>query len=167
MYPLRLVELTRLDEAFASADDKPRPENDDRASDVRLRRSEEDDESSGVRLARELDDADSERATIPPPRTTRRPPRSSVKALDEVLFRFSCGDFDGALAAADALMASVPVVIMPRADLRSEPLGYWALLLLARIDGEAPLADLLADVPSAEAVRVVCELVERRIIALR
>jgi hypothetical protein len=168
MYRLSLVDL---DEAFAAVDGE-------RASDVRLRtRDEHDDEEdsgSGLRLAEsarraaELDDP-AERVTRPPGRITLQPPPSDAPSdtLDEVLFRFSCGDFDGALAAAEALMARVPVVIMPRADLRAEPLGYWHLLLLARIDDEALLGDLLVDVPPAEAVRLVCELVERHIIALR
>jgi hypothetical protein len=95
---------------------------------------------------------------------TLQPPASDT--LDELLFRFACGDFDRALAAAEALMARVPVLIMPRGELRAEPLGYWHLLVVGRIDGETTLEELLADVPSAEGVRVVCELVERRIVAL-
>jgi hypothetical protein len=170
MYPLRLVDLTELDEAFAASGGRAGPHDfEDRTSDVRLRAPADEEDDSGLRLAREfagdaLDDT-SERTTIPPPRTTSRPRR--VESLDEVLFRFSCGDFAGALAAAEALMTRVPVVIMPRDELRAEPLGYWALLLLGRVDGSAPLSELLADVPPAEAVRVICDLVERRIIALR
>src|SRR5215471_21059765 len=93
------------------------------------------------------------------PQDTLQPPETDT--LDELLFRFACGDFDRALAAAEALMARVPVVIMPRGELRAEPLGYWHLLVVGRIDGETALEALLADVPSAEGVRVVCELVER------
>jgi hypothetical protein len=183
MYPLHLVGLTRLDESFAAKDE--------RSSDVRLRadddRSQRPTEprakiakpveidrptshpASGDALTHPASGDPSECITTRPLRATLQPPPSAAgfDALDEVLFRFSCGDFDGALAAAEALMTRVPFIIMPRSELRAEPLGYWHLLLLARIDNEAKLTDLLVDVPAAEAVRLVCELVERRIIALR
>jgi hypothetical protein len=161
MFRRQRVDLTNLDEAFATG---PASE---RTSDVRL--CGDQDDTSGLDLARRAEEAEpSERATIPPARTTLQPPACvGVGSIDEVLFRFACGDYDGALAASEALMSRIPVVIMPRPELRAEPLGYWHLLLLTRIDDETSLSDLLADVPAADAVRLVCELVERRIIALR
>ena len=124
-----------------------------------------------------LDDDDeattSERATLAPPPERRASdvPRKSdpTEAISEVLFRAACGDSDGALTAAEELMARVPVVLMSKDDLRAEPLGYWDLHMLAQIDAMSSLAELIDDakVPPTEVVRVVCELVERKIIALR
>ena len=158
MYPLRAAELK------------------DRSSDIRLRASAADDARSyPARPADELDEPDagfdvdpSERVTLTPPGAP--PPKADPSAsLSEVLFRIACGDHEGALAAADALMERVPVVLMTREQLRSEPLGYWELHLLSHIDTISTLAELLVetDVPASDVVRVVCELAERKIIALR
>jgi len=124
------------------------------------------DRPSEIRI-RSRADGPVERATIPPP---GQPPRPDPYAsISEVLFRFECGDFEGAMCASEQLMMQIPVLIMPKAELRGEPLSYWQLQLLAYVDGDALVCELLerAQVPCAEAVRVVCELAERRIIALR
>ena len=151
MYPLRDVEQK------------------DRASGVRLRAGWTDDTNE------ERDRRDSERETLAPPMPLERRRSDTPRKLDvadalsEVLFRAACGDHEGALMAAENLMARVPVVLMTKEDLRSEPLGYWDLHLLARIDAMSSLAELIDDgaVPPAEVIRVVCELVERKVIALR
>ncbi len=166
MYPLRDVEHR------------------DRASGMRLRASSDDerrdDEPHTFRVDEPFDGLDdddeattSERATLAPPPegSTSDVPRKSdpTEAISEVLFRAACGDSNGALTAAEELMARVPVVLMSKDDLRAEPLGYWELHMLAQIDAMSSLAELIDDakVPPTEVVRVVCELVERKIIALR
>ena len=134
-----------------------------------LRATIPEERSSTIQLRAERRDDDEcpdtgERPTVPPPGAL---PRAS--ALDEVVFRLACGDFEAALEASDALMERVPVLVMARASLRWEPLGYWELVLVSRVDGEATLSELIdaAELPLAEAVRVICELVERQIVALR
>jgi hypothetical protein len=164
-------------------------ETKERASGMRLRTSAADDDAPALQtdepfadyddeFARETEPpsaADPERKTLAPPsfpdKTGSDAPRKSdpTEALSEVLFRAACGDREGSLVAAEELMARVPVLLMTREDLRAEPLGYWELHMLAQIDAMSSLAELIDDatVPPAEVVRVVCELVERRIIALR
>jgi hypothetical protein len=163
-------------------------EQKDRASGMRLRACGTDD-AFGIeadepfgdmdeRLTHDTEEneaLDPERETLAPPSPSERrrsdPPRrvDPGDALSEVLFRAACGDSEGALMAAEALMAKVPVVLMTKESLRSEPLGYWELHMLARIDAMSSLAELIDDgtVPPAEVIRVVCELVERKVIALR
>jgi hypothetical protein len=127
-----------------------------------------DDRTSEIRLRSDAAERPpEERATLPPPGHAPRP--GPADSISEVLFRLACGDFAGAMCAAEQLMLQIPVVIVTKEELRCEPLTYWQVQLLAHVDGDAMLCELLerADVPSAEAVRVVCELTERRIIALR
>jgi hypothetical protein len=164
----------------------------ERTSGMRLRACSDDDDARNLQADEpfsEFDDddpvpvfedvrarvVDHERETLAPPAAPDRPrsdaPRKSdpTEALSEVLFRAACGDREGSLVAAEELMARVPVVLMTKEDLRAEPLGYWELHMLAQIDAMSSLAELIDDatVPPAEVVRVVCELVERKIIALR
>ena len=140
----------------------------ERASEIRMRASADDD--TGVFECDEPFSEPSERATLAPPaapETARKGDPS--ESLNEVLFRIACGDHQGAVTAASALMDRVPVILMTKEQLRPEPLGYWELHLLGRIDAMSTIAELIDDseVPAADVVRVVCELAERKIIALR
>jgi hypothetical protein len=138
MYPLRVAEIT------------------ERSSEIRIRSLSDDDDAPRQ-----------ERATVPPPGRAPRPDPSA--SVGEILFRFQCGDFDGAMCAAEQLMLQIPVLVKAKEELRSEPLSYWQLQVLAHVDGDSMVCEILeeGEVPCAEAVRVVCELSERRIISLR
>ena len=112
-----------------------------------------------------------ERQTVRPPSfaPARAAPRDPSAILDEVLFRAACGDLAGAIVAGEELLERVPVVIMPRKELRAVPLGYWELHLVNHLDGERTLLELCEDarMSTADAIRAVCELVDRKIIAMR
>jgi len=187
MYPLRDAETKerasgmRLrasgtdDDARVLSADEPFAEYDDEPALARWHDEEEDVPFELSRQQPSVEPCDSERKTLAPSspaekRTSDAPRKSDpTEALSEVLFRAACGDLAGSLVAAEELMARVPVLLMTKEDLRSEPLGYWELHMLAQIDAMSSLAELIDDatVPPAEVVRVVCELVERKIIALR
>ncbi len=168
MYPLRDGELGR-----------------ERASGIQLRASATDGPPGALSadepfaddpfIAKRLDAVDRERETLAPPaphaaRRSDAPRRSDPSAaMSEVVFRTACGDHQGAMTAGKELMDRVPVLLMAKGDLRAEPLGYWDVHVLGQIDALTSLAELIdhGDVPPAEVLRVVCELVERKIIALR
>jgi hypothetical protein len=171
------AQVLQADEPFAEYGDDARherlaePTYGERAEDL----DDEDEDPFALRAKLEsIEPSDSERKTLAPaaaPSERASEPRKSdpSEALSEVLFRAACGDLQGSLVAAEELMARVPVLLMTKEDLRSEPLGYWELHVLGQIDAMSSLGDLVDDssVPPAEVVRVVCELVERKIIALR
>ncbi len=179
MYPLRDAETKERASGMrlraSGTDDDTRLEADEPFAEYDEYDRARDDATFVCRTGDEGEAADPERETLAPPapfdkRSSNAPRKSDpAEALSEVLFRAACGDREGSLVAAEELMARVPVLLMTKEDLRAEPLGYWELHMLAQIDAMSSLAELIDDaaVPPAEVVRVVCELVERKIIALR
>jgi hypothetical protein len=97
--------------------------------------------------------------------------REPEPAIHEILYRFSVGDEVGAVAAAKLLLdgRSAPALTVSFDVLDELVLDYRATLLLARMDGTTSLSGVLDDcgLDTSDAVRTVCELVERRIIVLR
>lgn len=97
--------------------------------------------------------------------------REPEPTIHEVLYRFAVGDEAGAMAAADLLLDGrrVPALTVSIDVLDEIELDYRAALVLARIDGATPLSRVLANsgLARGEALRTMCELVERRIVVLR
>ena len=97
--------------------------------------------------------------------------REPEPAVHEILYRFSVGDEVAAVAAARVLLdgRSVPALTVSFDVLDELVLDYRATLLLAHVDGTTPLSWILdaSGLGSRDAVRTLCELVERRIIVLR
>jgi hypothetical protein len=85
--------------------------------------------------------------------------------------RLTLGDEEGAIAAVRLIATRHPVpVTTVSADVLDEiELDRCAALFLAHIDGRADLSQVLCTCPLSEAdcVRTLCELVDRRIVALR
>jgi hypothetical protein len=81
------------------------------------------------------------------------------------------GDEAGAVAAARLLLDGrrAPALTVSLDVLDELALDHRAAVFLAGVDGTTPLSGLLrtCGLESAEAVRTVCELVERHIIVLR
>jgi hypothetical protein len=97
--------------------------------------------------------------------------REPEPAVHEILYRFSVGDEVGAVAAARVLLDGrcAPALTVSFDVLDELLLDYRATLLLSYVDGTTPLSWILdgCGLGSTEAVRTLCELVERRIIVLR
>jgi hypothetical protein len=92
-------------------------------------------------------------------------------AVRELLERLAVGDEEGAIATVRLIAAEHPLLVATvSADVLDEiELDRCAALFLAHIDGRAELSRVLVTCPLAEAdcVRTLCELIDRRIVALR
>jgi hypothetical protein len=97
--------------------------------------------------------------------------REPEPTVHEVLYRFMMGDQVGAIAAADLLLDGrrVPALTVSIDVLDEIDLDYRAALVLAHVDNATSLSGVLASsgLTHGEALRTVCELVERRIVVLR
>jgi hypothetical protein len=97
-----------------------------------------------------------------------REPEPSAR---EVLDRFAMGDEVGAIAAAELLLDGrrVPALTVSVDVLDEIELDHRAALVLAQVDGATPLSEVLAlsGLARGDAIRTVCELVERRILVMR
>lgn len=97
--------------------------------------------------------------------------REPEPAIHEILYRFSVGDEAGAIAAGDILLDGrrAPALTVTYDVLDELELDQRAALVLARIDGTTPLSRVLRScgLDRAEALRTLCDLVERRIVVLR
>jgi hypothetical protein len=97
--------------------------------------------------------------------------REPEPAIHEILYRFSVGDEVGAVASARLLLdgRSVPALTVSFDVLDELELDFRAAVLLGRVDATTPLSRVLAEcgLCASDAVRTVCDLVERRIIVLR
>jgi hypothetical protein len=97
--------------------------------------------------------------------------REPEPAIHELLYRFSVGDEVGAIAAAELLLDGrrVPALTVSLDVLDELSLEHRAALVLAQIDGATPLSRVLTDsgLTRGDAIRTLCELVERRILVLR
>lgn len=109
--------------------------------------------------------------------TLRPPPDVSVVRykvgvpVDELLYRFEMGDTAGALDAAQALLDEEPkpIVMMPATLSAELLLGHREEYLLGFIDGHATLEEVIRStgLSMLEALRSVCDLLDKRVIALR
>jgi hypothetical protein len=97
--------------------------------------------------------------------------RQPEPAVHEILYRFSVGDEVGAVAAADLLLDGrrAPALTVSLDVLDELDLDHRAAVFLGQVDGTTPLSQLLREcgLEMEQAVRTLCELVERRIIVLR
>jgi hypothetical protein len=97
--------------------------------------------------------------------------REPEPAVHEILYRFAVGDEAGAIAAATLLLDGrrAPALTVSLDVLDELELDHRAALVLAHVDGTTPLSQLLAEscLERGDAIRTVCELVERRILVLR
>ena len=97
--------------------------------------------------------------------------RRPEPAIHEILYRFSMGDEVGAVAAARVLLDGrrVPALTVSLDVLDELTLDERAALFLGRVDATTPLSRVLVDsgLPTAVAIRTLCDLVERRILVLR
>jgi hypothetical protein len=97
--------------------------------------------------------------------------REPEPAVHELLYRFAVGDEVGAIAAAELLLDGrrVPALTVSRDVLDELELDHRAALVLAQVDGATPLSRVLRDscLDRGDALRTVCELVERHILMLR
>jgi hypothetical protein len=97
--------------------------------------------------------------------------REPEPAVHEILYRFAMGDGVGAIAAASLLLDGrrVPALTVSLDVLDELELDHRAALILAQVDGATPLSRVLEDSCLAEgdAIRTLCELIERRILVLR
>jgi hypothetical protein len=97
--------------------------------------------------------------------------REPEPAVHELLYRFSVGDEVGAIAAAELLLDGrrVPALTVSLDVLDELDLDHRAALILAQVDGTTPLSRVLKEscLDRGDALRTVCDLVERRILVLR
>jgi hypothetical protein len=97
--------------------------------------------------------------------------REPEPGIHEILYRFSMGDEEGAIAAGDILLDGrrAPALTVTYDVLDEIELDQRAALVLAKVDGTTPLSRVLRDcgLDRASALRTLCDLVERRIVVLR
>jgi hypothetical protein len=97
--------------------------------------------------------------------------REPEPAVHEILYRFSVGDEEGAIAAGEILLDGrrAPALTVTYDVLDELELDQRAALVLAKVDGTTPLSRVLRDcgLGRADALRTLCDLVERRIVVLR
>lgn len=97
--------------------------------------------------------------------------RDPEPAVYEILYRFSLGDEVGAVAAADLLLDGrrAPALTVSFDVLDELNIDHRAALVLSYMDDVTSLSRVIADcgLARADAIRTVCELVERRIVVLR
>lgn len=112
----------------------------------------------------------SEQPTLPPP-PSLRDVRDTSAPLEELLYRFEVGDHKGALAAAESLLDRrlVPTLVVSWDTIPRLGLSPDAVLLLTSVDGQLALESLLeaCGVPMLDAIRALCDLLDRRVITLR
>jgi hypothetical protein len=118
----------------------------------------------------------SQRPTARPPALERR--NSGIRLVDDsgnmligtMVEAFDRHDFLGALGIAERLLGHrrVPVVIALRSQLQDYHLDHREGFLLSLIDGTAPVDQLfdIAGIPMLEVLRLLCQLVEKRVVAL-
>ena len=118
----------------------------------------------------------SQRPTARPPALDRR--NSGTHLVDEsgnaligkMMEAFGRHDFLGALSIAERVIGRrrVPVVIALRSQLHQYSLDNREGFLLSLIDGIAPVEQLfdLAGMPMLDVLRLLCQLVEKRVVAL-
>jgi len=97
--------------------------------------------------------------------------RAPEPGVHEILYRFTMGDEAGAIAAAELLLGGrrVPALTVSLDVLDELELNHRAALVLDQVDGTTPLSEVLGEscLSPGDALRTVCELIERRILVLR
>ncbi len=97
--------------------------------------------------------------------------REPEPAVHEILYRFAVGDEVGAVAATRVLLDGrrAPALTVSFDVLDELVLDYRATLFLSYVDGTTTLSWIIerCGLGPTDAVRTMCELVERRIIVLR
>ena len=120
---------------------------------------------------RSSDDSDRDVPTLRPPAEVSVVRYKVGVSIDELLYRFSVGDYIGALDAAQSLFDEEPVPIVVLAPHVAEvmPLTHREEYVLSFIDGRATLDDIVhqCGLPMLDAVGAVCGLLDKRVIALR
>jgi hypothetical protein len=118
----------------------------------------------------------SQRPTQRPPVLDRR--HSGIRMVDDsgnaliakMCEAFDRSDFLAAVSLAERLLGHrrVPVVIALRSQLNQYSLDHREGFVLSLIDGIAPVEQLfdLAGVPMLEVLRLLCQLVDKRVVAL-
>lgn len=124
-------------------------------------------------LPEEVAPPSSQRPTIKPPARSsglRLKASDADLPIQELLARFELGDYLGALAVADTLLDDrrKPALRATVDELRAFRLDHREGFLLSLVDGRTSLEGVLeaSGLPMIDALRIFCELVEKRIIAL-
>jgi hypothetical protein len=90
--------------------------------------------------------------------------------VDELLYRVAMADYVGALAAAERLFEGgyIAVPVLGHLAEQERELGYRERLLMSSVDGSALLEEIIAasGLEMIDALRALCELVEKDIIAV-
>ncbi len=128
-------------------------------------------------MLRETEGCDSEVESSCDVPTVRPPAEVSVVRykvgvpVDELLYRIEMGDTAGALDAAQTLLDEepLPIVMMPSTLSAELLLGHREEYLLGFIDGHATLEEVIRSTGMSmlEALRALCGLLDKRVIALR
>jgi hypothetical protein len=88
-----------------------------------------------------------------------------------LLYRVSVGDHAEAIDIAEVFFErrNVPIVLLPSDSLDELMLGYRAYLLLGCIDGETALQEVIdaSGLDLLDALRALCELIEKSVVSLR
>jgi hypothetical protein len=114
----------------------------------------------------------SECPTLPPPPSVRIEHFHTTPVdMDELLYRLSVGDHEGALGVAESLLREdpIPLIIVAGVLLQAMNLSHRDEYVLSFVDGCSTLGEvvLATGLVKLEALRSVCELLERNVIALR
>jgi hypothetical protein len=96
------------------------------------------------------------------------PPRGDER-IEELLFRFEVGDYLGALSLSDALLGARPARLVSARIARQVGLDDREAMLFHFVDGATSVEDVLkvSGLPMIEALRSLCSLVQKRVVALR
>jgi hypothetical protein len=153
--------MSRLKNRFgATAPDVPASERPTEPPPQRRRQSAVDARESGV-LEKSMRRQWEEAERFAPPRGDDR--------IEELLFRFEVGDYLGALSLSDALLGARPERLVPADVARRIGLDHREGMLFDQIDGASCLEDVLetTGLPMVDALRSLCSLVQKKVVALR
>jgi hypothetical protein len=107
----------------------------------------------------------------PPPDVSIEHIRLGAAPIDEVLYRMSVGDYDGALTVGQSLMVDdpIPLVIIPKLLIEAMKLAHREEYVLSFVDGWSTMREVVTAtrLPEVDALRTLCELLEKSVIALR
>ncbi len=127
---------------------------------------------SGDEVVSSVDGARSAESDRPTWRPSEVRKRALVDVpLDELLYRFAMGDREGAVHAAETVLAAsqVPAIRDPRRAAGDGDLDACARWLIPFVVGVTPLDRVRAEsgLPLPVALQAFCELLERKIVVLR